>query len=162
MSRPSTSSRERACRKRQRGVATVEFVICAPLLLLLLLATAEIGRAFVHYATLSYSVRHSARYVSEHAINGTTGVVTLSTTTINQARNLAVYGNILGTGPRKLPNYQVGQVQVTDAGGDNIRVVATYPYQPMLGPFLPIVVYGSGPTPFNFSMQIAVTMRAIS
>ena len=108
------------------------------------------------------SVRHSARYVSEHALNGTTGVVSLDTTTINRARNLAVYGNILGTGPRKLPNYQVSQVQVTDVGGDNVRVVATYPYQPMLGPLLPDFGLGSEPTALNFNMQIAVIMRAIS
>ena len=38
-------------------------------------AGAEFGRAFVQYDTLSYSIRNSARFVSEHAINGTTGVV---------------------------------------------------------------------------------------
>lgn len=162
MSESHSSSSARAGRRRQRGVATVEFVICAPLLLLMLLATAEIGRAFVHYATLSYSVRHSARFASENALNGTTGVVNLTATTINRARNLAVYGNILGTGTPRLPNYQVSHLQVTDVGGDNIRVVATYPYQPMLGPLLPDFGNGSGAAPLNFNMQIAVTMRAIS
>ena len=34
--------------RRSRGVASVEFAIAAPLLLLTLLATAEIGRALVH------------------------------------------------------------------------------------------------------------------
>lgn len=148
--------------RRQRGLAAVEFVVTAPFILFLLLAGAEVGRAFVHYATLSYSVRDSARYVSEHSITGTTGVVGLSALTITRAQNLAVYGNILGTGAPRLPNYRLSQIQVVDAGGDNVRVTATYPYQPMLGPVLPGFGFGSGSVPLNLNMQIAVTVRAIS
>jgi Flp pilus assembly protein TadG len=148
--------------RRARGVAAVEFVVTAPFLLLLLLAGAELGRAFVHYATLSYSVRQSARYVSEHSLNGTTGVVLLTATTISRARNLAVYGNILGTGSPRLPDYQTSQVEVANAGGDNVRVTALYPYQPMLGAFLPDMGYGGGSTAMAFNMQIAVTLQAIS
>ena len=155
---------QRDCRgpRRERGLAAVEFVITAPLLLFLLLAGAELGRAFIHYATLSYSVRQSARFVSENAITGTTGVVAISALTVARARNLAIYGNIQGTGAPQLPSYAPGHVQVVNAGGDNIRVTATYPYQPMVGPVLPSFGLGSGSTPLAFNMQIAVTMRAIS
>lgn len=145
------------------GIAAVEFVITAPLLLLLLLAGAETGRAFVQYATLSYSIRDSARFVSENSINGTTGVVVLTLAMITEARNLAVFGNTAGAGNARLPNYQTGQVAVIDAGNDNIRVTATYPYQAMLGLALPTFGFGSGSIPLlTFNMQIAVTMRAIS
>ncbi|MGH8241737.1 MAG: TadE/TadG family type IV pilus assembly protein [Steroidobacteraceae bacterium] len=147
---------------RERGIAAVEFVITAPLIIFLLLAGAELGRAFVHYTQLSQLVRDAARYVSEHSINGTTGVVSISTTTITRARNLAVYGNIVGTGDAMLPQYQPSHVQVVNAGGDNIRVDAIYPYQPMLGATLPRFGIGSGSTALNFTMHIAVTMRAIS
>ena len=44
-------------RGRQRGVAIVEFVLTLPLLMLLLLATAEIGRALFQYNTLTKAVR---------------------------------------------------------------------------------------------------------
>ncbi len=145
-----------------RGIATVEFVATAPFLLLLLLGGAEVGRAFIHYAHLTYSVRESARYVSENSINGTTGVVSISGTTLARARNLVVFGNVQGTGSPKLPNFQVNQVQVVNAGGDNIRVTVAYPYQPMLGPVMPDVGYGSGSFPLTFNLQVAVTMRAIS
>jgi Flp pilus assembly protein TadG len=147
---------------RVRGIAAVEFVVTAPFLLLLLVAGAEIGRAFVQYQTLSYSVRQSARYASENSINGTTGVVNLSILTITRAQNLAVYGNILGTGTAKLPGYQTGQVQVVNAGGDNIQVTATYPYQPMIGPVFPMLGFGPGPDPGGYSMRFGVTIRAIS
>jgi Flp pilus assembly protein TadG len=145
-----------------RGIAAVEFVACAPFLLLLMLATAELGRAFIHYQTLTYSVRQGARYISEHSINGTTGVVSLSATTIAEARNLAVYGNILGTGNPKLPNYQTSQLQVESVGGGNVRITATYAYQPMLGAVMPDVVQGGGSFALGFNMQTAVTLRAIS
>lgn len=145
-----------------RGLAAVEFVITAPFILLLLFAGAEVGRAFIHYATLSYSIRDSARFVSENSINGTTGVVDISGTVITQAKNLAVYGNIGGTGISKLPDYQPGQVAVIEAGGANIRVAATYPYRSMLSRLPKFGFLGGGSVPITFNMHIAVTMRAIS
>jgi Flp pilus assembly protein TadG len=147
-----------------RGVAAVEFAITAPLLIFVMLATAEVGRAFVHYDTLSYSIRNSARFVTEHAINGTTGVVEISGPVTTQAKNLAVYGNVTGPGGGKaiLPGFLTSQVTVVGAGNDNIRVTAAYPYQPMLGAVLPTFGFGSGSIPLGFTMRIAVTMRAIS
>jgi Flp pilus assembly protein TadG len=146
--------------RSQNGLAVVEFVVTAPLVLLLLLGSAEVGRAFVHYATLTYSVRDAVRFATEKVLNGSTKVVLLTNAKITETKNLAVYGNVGGTGNARLPNYQIGQVAVDDAGNSNIRVTATYPYQPMIGPILP--GFGSGSVALNFNMQVAVTMRAIS
>jgi len=55
---------------RQRGVAIIEFTIVLPILLVLILAVAEIGRAFLQFNTLTRAVRDSARYVSANALNG--------------------------------------------------------------------------------------------
>lgn len=151
-----------AKRRRSRGVAAVEFVITAPLLILVMLATAEFGRAFVQYDTLSYSVRNSARYVTENAFTGTTGVVNLSSTVTTEARNLVVYGNAAGAGAPLLPSLQTSQVTVANAGNDNIRVTAIYPYQPIIGAVLPTFGLSGGSVPLTFNMRIAVTMRAIS
>ena len=148
--------------RRERGIAAVEFVVTAPFVCFLLLAGAEVGRAFIHYTTLSCAARASARYVSEHSINGTTGVVVISANTMTEARNMVVYGNIAGTGRPRLPNLDAAQVEVVDAGNDNVRLTATYAYQPMIGPILPGFGFGSGSVPLNFNMLIAVTMRAIS
>ena len=148
--------------RRERGIAAVEFVVTAPFVCFLLLAGAEVGRAFIHYTTISYATRASARYVSEHSINGTTGVVLISANTISEARNLVVYGNVAGTGRPRLPNLDAAQVQVVDAGNDNVRLTATYAYQPMIGPILPGFGFGTGSVPLDFNMLIAVTMRAIS
>lgn len=147
---------------RSRGVAAVEFVITAPLLIFVMLATAEVGRAFVHYDTLSYSLRNSARFVTENSLTGTSGVVGLSDAVVRQAQNLAVFGNVLGTGSRVLPNFQTTQVTVTDGGGGHVQVAATYPYQPMIGSVLPTFGFTAGSIPLAFNMSIVVTMRAIS
>jgi len=160
----SPSLRFRGSPKRSRGVAAVEFAITAPLLIFVMLAAAEVGRAFVQYDTLSYSIRNSARFVTENVIAGDTGVVSLSSAVTSQARNLAVYGNVTGPGGGRaiLPGFLTSQVTVVDAGNNNIRVTAAYPYQPMLGAVLPTFGFGSGSIPLGFTMRIAVTMRAIS
>lgn len=156
---PSRQLVERTPR-RQRGLAVVEFVATAPFVLFLLLGSAEVGRAFIQYATLTYAVRDATRFVSNNAINGTTGVVQLSNNVINDAKNLAVYGQVGGGGNARLPSFQTSQVAVNNVGSSNIRVVATYPYQPMLGAVLPGLVGDS--INLGFTMVVAVTMRAIS
>ena len=78
MTRPFTGTRRDFRGPRPaRGVAAVEFVITVPILILLMLAVFEFGRAWVRYDTLSYTVRSSARFVSEYAIAGTSGVVNI-------------------------------------------------------------------------------------
>ena len=69
MTRESERTRESAGPRFERGVAAVEFVVTAPFLVFLMLAVAEVGRALVHYSTLSYGVRDSARFVTEHSIH---------------------------------------------------------------------------------------------
>ena len=73
---------------KQHGVALVEFALILPFLLLLSLTAVEFGRAIWQYNTLTKSVRDAARFLSLQ----TPG------TKLTQAKNLAVYGNLGGTG----------------------------------------------------------------
>lgn len=146
------TSRELRGPRWARGLAAVEFVIAVPAMLLVALATAELGRAFVQYDTLSYSVRNSVRFLSENAIEGTSGVVNVSAAA-ERTRNLAVYGNAGGTGDPVLPGFVVDDVQVIDAGNNRVEVRATYDYQPLVG---------AAVLPTLLTMRIVVTMSAIS
>jgi Flp pilus assembly protein TadG len=74
---------------RQHGVALVEFAFVLPLLLVLSLTSAELGRAVYRYNTTAKTVRDAARYLS----------VQTPGTHIADARNLILYGNEAGTGP---------------------------------------------------------------
>ena len=54
-------------RRGCRGLAMVEFVIVAPLLMLLMLTVGEFGRVFFQYNTLTKAVREGARYAAGQA-----------------------------------------------------------------------------------------------
>jgi Flp pilus assembly protein TadG len=143
-----------------RGIATIEFAICAPVLLLLMLSTAEVGRILYQYNTLSKAVRDGARYAVVNASVGTTRIVNITTTTRDQTRNLVVTGNTAGTGTPLLPGLTVNNVAVTNAGNGFVSVVATYTYTPMLGATLP--TFGLG-APINLTRPLPATviMRAL-
>jgi Flp pilus assembly protein TadG len=154
----SASSRSGAL--RQRGIAAVEFAICAPVLLLLMLATAEVGRMLVQYNKLSKAVRDGARYTVREVANGSTGTLLISNAVRNNTRNLVVTGNMAGTGTPLLPGLTVTNVTVTDAGAGFVAVSATYTYQPMLGAALP--TFGPrGGINTNVPLTATVVMRAL-
>lgn len=144
-----------------RGLAAVEFILSVPLLLLVTFAVVEIGRALVQYDTLSYAVRSSARFVSENAIAGTSGVVEITAPVRQQAQRLAVYGNAAGSGPACLPGFATADVEVVQAGPYDVEVRAAYPYQPIVFDLLPTFGYGDAIS-LAPTMRISVTMRAIS
>jgi Flp pilus assembly protein TadG len=145
---------------RQRGVATIEFAICAPVLLLLMLATAEVGRMLIQYNTLSKAVRDGARYTVREAANGSTGTVLITNTVRNNTQNLVVTGTMAGTGTPLLPGLTVANVTVTDAGGGFVAVSATYTYQPMLGAALPTFT-SRGAISTSVPLTATIVMRAL-
>jgi Flp pilus assembly protein TadG len=158
-------SRRRPClrssARRARGVATVEAAIAIPLLLLLIFATVEIGRAFVQYAVLANTVRNAARHLAGRALLGTTQTVSISPGLYAETLNLVVYGNETGSGSPTLPGLSTAQVTVSNAGANNVRVSAAYPFQPLFGTQLPTFGASSSPVSMTFDMRIDVTMRAL-
>lgn len=147
-------------RNRQTGAALVETVVVTPMLLFLILLTAEITNAYVDHNTLTKSARSAARWVASNALVGTTGTVTLTAGVVNQTRNLAVYGNTAGTGAAILPGLAVGNVQVLNIGGNNVQVTVTYAYTGLLGGSLPSFGFGAD-SDLSMNLQATVTMRAL-
>lgn len=146
--------------RRHRGVATIEFAICAPVLLLLMLATAEIGRLLFQYNTLTKAVRDGVRYAVREAAAGSTGTVAITPAIRDNTRNLVVTGTITGVGPGVLPAFTIGNVTVSDAGNGFVSVSATYTYVPMLGPSLPMFGLGD-PVNTELPLTATVIMRAL-
>jgi Flp pilus assembly protein TadG len=145
--------------QKQRGIAMTEFAIVLPVLLLLLFGITEVGRAIVRYNTLTKSVQDGARYAAAYALLGTTGAVVVDAQLLTATRNVVVYGNTAGTGRPLLQGLQPSQVQLIDAGGDQIRVDAAYIYLPLLGVVLPDIGLGSSINT-GFVMQASVSMSA--
>ena len=151
-----------SCR-RQRGLAMVEFAITVPVLLLLTFATVEFGNLLIKYSTLNDAVRNATRYVAGAALAGTDDVLVTGsawTTLAAQGRNLAVYGNLAGSGAALLPSLTVGDVTVTqDTVNNNITVAAAYPYVPLFGAVVPTFMGGTMST--RYTLNISTTMRAL-
>jgi Flp pilus assembly protein TadG len=156
------NSTQRRSTRRQRGLAAVEFAIVAPVLLLLMLGVAELGRALYQYNTLSKAVRDSARYYSTHAFVGTT--TTEDPAARTYAINLVKYGDGDGSGNSLLPGDppSVTATTATDASGSFVTVSATYnftflPGNPLAGM---LGLFGSTLAD-SLALTSTVTMRAI-
>jgi Flp pilus assembly protein TadG len=87
----SMAVRLRLMTQRDEGSATIEFAIVFPLLLVLFIGTAELGRLFYTYTTLAKATAVGARYLStsRNAVNGTT---TEKANAKTEAKNLVICG----------------------------------------------------------------------
>lgn len=77
--------------EREDGSSIIELAIVFPILLILFVGTAELGRLFYTYTTLAKATKVGARYLStsRNAVNGT---ATQIATAKNEARSLVVCG----------------------------------------------------------------------
>jgi TadE-like protein len=152
--------------RRCSGLALVEFAICAPLLLLLLMATAEFGRLLYQYNTLTKTVRDGARYAAREAsiTSGSTHILDLESEIISRTENLVIHGNILGTGPALVPGLTaegVDVIEAVDASGNPngfVRVSATFQFAPAMGSTLPTFGFGE-PLDLTATLTASVVMR---
>jgi Flp pilus assembly protein TadG len=125
---PSMPYRRRAW-AYQSGTAAVEFAILLLPMLLLAFGVVEYGRAIYNYNTLVKSVRASARLLSSQSPDND-GYAGLQ----EDARCLAVHGNVDCTGPALVPNLSIAQIKICDrktwsdctgTNQDSYRSVAT-------------------------------------
>lgn len=94
-------------KRSARGVAAVELGIVMAPLLVLTFGVTEYGRAIYTYNALDKATRDAARHL--------TAVVGGNTNPAAEARNLAVYGNVAGTGAPLAPGLTTGMVDICDS-----------------------------------------------
>lgn len=92
----------------ERGLQLVEVTIVIPIFLMLFGATAEFGRYFYQYTTLSKAARAGTRYLSTVPVTGINDAA---------AKNIVVYGNPEGTGSPLLTDLDPSDVVITRQGG---------------------------------------------
>ena len=95
--------------RNERGVQLAELAIVLPLLALMFGATAEFGRYFHEYTTLSKASRIGARYLATACVKPGEDL---------KAKNLVVYGNAAGTGSPVLAGLDVSNITITRKDGD--------------------------------------------
>ena len=127
---------------RQHGLVALELAITLPLVFLVMLATAEFGRAIYQYTTLTKAVETGTRfYASDQTI------------LVNTINNLVATGSPDGSDAALLP----GGITVTEVAvdGDHIRVSAEYDFVPLIAG---IPIFGSAAT---ITLTASHSMRAL-
>jgi Flp pilus assembly protein TadG len=141
----------------------VEMVIIAPVLLLLMLGAAELGRALFQYNTLTKAVRDGARYFSANAFVG--GGKQVDATASANTVNLVIYGQIGNGGTPLLPSPlpTVSPPTITTSGGITwVTVTASYQFQFLPGNPLSGIMGLFDSAPINpLTFNASTTMRAL-
>lgn len=142
---------------RQQGSSIVEFAIMLPLLILLVVMVSEFGIMFYRLNAVTKSVQIAARYLSDVSVNYSN-----TSTDKTNAKNLAVYGNVAGTGTPVVPNLSVADVAISNAGAQHVRVAASYNANLALGntlnTLMGLALGGSAPTN-SMTLQASSVMR---
>jgi len=124
--------------KKQQGIAALEFAIVVPVMLFLMLATAEFGRVFYHYNTLTKAVQTGARYASKPLLT-TNELTNLDAGFKQRIQNFVVFGNENGSGTAVLEGFTATDANVTissNAANKTITIEAQYDYSfSVLGDF---------------------------
>lgn len=144
----------------QRGAAIVEFIVALPLLLFLMVVTAEVGRALFQYNALNKAVQSGARHAAANALLGSTGTIAITDRLRNETGNVVVYGNTTGAGSAQLPGLSPADVTVSNAGGGMVSVTTAWSYRPILGSEL--TTFGlTAPIRMTIPLRASVVMRAL-
>jgi Flp pilus assembly protein TadG len=120
------------------GSALVEMTVVVPIAISLMVGGVDFGLALSTQATASKSVRDAARYLGSLRASDCAGAIA-------SAQNLAVYGNLAGTGNPLVPNWNAlggtnNHVNVTC--GSTVIVSANIPYTSIIRTaFLPNGTY---------------------
>ncbi|WP_027856719.1 TadE/TadG family type IV pilus assembly protein [Marinobacterium jannaschii] len=118
----------------ERGGALLDLIKILPLMILLFMVTAELGRIVLDIHSLGKAQRNAARFLASHTMAGQAqGMVDRVADAEGyawQARNLLVFGNTAGRGNRLLPGLSPDHVEISAPTGDSVQVVVELQYQP--------------------------------
>lgn len=136
-----------ATRRKQSGVALIEFGITMGVLVTIVFGITEFGRAIYQYNTLAKTARDAVRYLSTKAPGDATAIA--------QARCFAVFGNPTCAGSPLAPGLTTAMVGVCDA----TSCAATHQSQgsaPVINLVTVTIGGASNPYTFNSIMQFVV------
>lgn len=136
--------------KREQGSSLVEVALMIPVLLVLLLATFDIGNGFTTFIALSNAAREGARWLSLNP-NDNAGALTRIATEAGQV------GLASGSYTPTIT------VQPDGTGNTSVTVLITYPYPMLFGALLnPFQNPVSGPAiPATITFRTQATMRVL-
>jgi Flp pilus assembly protein TadG len=119
------------------GAAALEGALVMPVAISLMAGGVEFGRAYSASSTADKSMRDAARYLARVCDPGSTGGCTGATAVcgwgLTKAKNLAVYGNIAGTGTPLIHGWSTSNVTLQQPSDCStlptiIQLKATVPF----------------------------------
>ncbi|NRB38771.1 MAG: pilus assembly protein [Pseudomonadales bacterium] len=148
---------------RQKGLAIVELTILLPILLLLFMATAELGRLIYTYNTLTKQLEHGARFLSQKNYQGIAG----DADNVAALKAMIVYGHVdinnAASAEPIVVGMTVDDIDVNMVAGENLyfKVDINYTYRPIFADS--IATFGLG-DPINIALPLnsSVVMRVIN
>lgn len=144
----------------QRGVAMVELAVALPLLLLLLLGVAELGRMLYQYNNLLQANRDAVRYLAGKAWNSNLGQIEIDPLLEAKTKNIAVYGvPVAQPGYELVPGLTTAEVTVGTVGSEHVQVSISYVFQPVIGSGLPALIGDA--IPLNIPLVATTVMRGL-
>lgn len=137
-------------RLRSRGAAMVELAIVLPLLLVIFIGLAELGRALLLQHILVRHVETGARYLgrSYQTLNADCSETPAWTAAASAAADLVVYGNEAGSGTALIGGMSAGDVSIPAPtaravpGYGNacvVQVAANVAYPSLFGATIPLL-----------------------
>lgn len=150
--------------KKQKGIAAVEATIILPLILLLMLAAGEFGRALYQYSMLSKAMRAGALSIERSGdFYSNSGERSQRE---SDAVKLIVYGNKDGSGDAVLPGLTMSDVSIISDyeypfGSGNIytELIVEYDWAPIFGDNFN-TIFG-GYLSLNFPMKTSMVVRVM-
>lgn len=136
-----------------RAAAAAEMALVAPLLLVILMGSVELGNYFLNEHSLVKAVRDGSRFAARQSFTGFPDCSTVATTVQDATKNVVIYGYLSGsnvlTPNISTSNITVGTSCATAAGGQTmlgiyrgratgaqiVTVSATVNYRPILSSF---------------------------
>jgi hypothetical protein len=128
----------------RRGVSAIEFALCLPIALVLLVGLAEMGRAWTQGLALHKSLEVGVRFAAQTSLP-------LSAAALASAENLVKRGTLDASAPLILDAWKHGEARLTfttrafstgGASGQVVRAEAAVPYAPIFPVSLPLLDFG--------------------
>jgi hypothetical protein len=118
----------------ESGSALVEATLVLPIAIALMAGAVDFGRAFVTLSTAEKALRDAGRYLTMLPSSAVCGWG------LTDAENLAVYGNIAGTGSPIITGWSTSAISLAQPTPDCsslststiIQLTATVPYTPLM------------------------------
>src|SRR5918997_4476935 len=104
--------------RSERGTQLVELALVMPVLMAFFVATAEFGRYFYNYSTLSKATRAGARYLATTPVKTVSAGQGANANEDAKAKRLVVYGdpNAADNSKPVVPGLTLGNVELTRSG----------------------------------------------